>query len=357
MGNNAIISVMALIVIFSIINTNINRQNNQSALNSYGYVRYTAARDIARNSVQITLRKIVTDLESGIPIPSSFSLNGNIDNGSYSVNVTNIDDGEILRLVSRGKFEDTVYTVRTTLKKNPKPWPQSSFNSALGIFSTPVRFRFQPSANGGIDGRDHDSLGNLKPAPRNDVAGIAVRTSGDRDSIYKYAGSDTTKIVGNPRVSIDTAISNPETFVDELIAMADYTFQTPFNSGGGVNTISENFGSANNPKIVYVNGNDSNIVKFTGNKTGWGILIVRGSIEFAGGYTWRGLVIGYGNTMIDFKVDVGTPQIVGSFIFGGAPNSKFDMRGNGKIKYSRDALMKAKNVPKLIYYSIVDWYE
>ena len=56
MGNNAIITVVGLGIIFLISNTTLNLRDRDAYDNTYGYVEYLAARDIARSSIQITLR-------------------------------------------------------------------------------------------------------------------------------------------------------------------------------------------------------------------------------------------------------------------------------------------------------------
>src|SRR6266566_1592855 len=82
MGSNAIISVLGFIIVFSIVTTTLNKRNTQAYENTYGYVDYTIGRDIARNSVQIALRKIDT---ISTLTNSAFPITGNLEGGTFRV--------------------------------------------------------------------------------------------------------------------------------------------------------------------------------------------------------------------------------------------------------------------------------
>ena len=114
--------------------------------------------------------------------------------------------------------------------------------------------------------------------------------------------------------------------------------------------------------ITYCNaGDDTNYsIKFTGGVVGYGILVVRGNIQFNGNFTFYGLVVvdGY-NTQVQFNAS-GTPQVVGGVVIAGNAGASVTLKGSGsnaKVKYSSAALDQAKNIGKLRYYTILDWYE
>ena len=117
-----------------------------------------------------------------------------------------------------------------------------------------------------------------------------------------------------------------------------------------------------NPAIVYCNAGDDPAfsIKFSGNITGYGILVVRGDIQFNGSLDFYGLVVIDGfNTSVDLGAS-GTPKIVGGVIMAGNAGATVTLKGtaaNAKVVYSSEALANARNIGKLRYYSILDWYE
>src|SRR5262245_44447696 len=99
MESNSVIAVIGFIIIFTLLASLITRQNNQSYDNAYGYVKYTTSRDIARNAIEVMLRKIDT-LSS---IPATFNVARNINKETYNVDGTRLTDTS-LTLTSRSRF-------------------------------------------------------------------------------------------------------------------------------------------------------------------------------------------------------------------------------------------------------------
>lgn len=347
MGNSSIISVLGFLMLFGILSMNFNRRNTEAVDNVSGYARYSLARDIANSAIHITLRKVDTTAT----LPSSFTVSGNLHGGTYNVNATT--SGDTLRLEVVGRVMDSAYTIQTTMIRYPKPFPGSAFDSPLGLMPRPVDFLMQGSAL--IDGRDHDSTGALLAEPREDKPALIVKHPNDSTTVYNNTQNPNTMLLGSQKISVNSTMAIPPDFISEIKANADYSYQTPVNNDLTIGASS--WGSATNPVIVYVDARDTNKVKFAGNSTGWGILLVQGSIEVTGTLNWRGLVVAHSTTVIDFKTSGGSSTIIGSFIFDGDENSKFTMKGTGKVLYSKIALDKAKNVDKLLAYSITEWYE
>ena len=347
MGNSSIISVVGFLMLFGILSMSFNRRNIESVENVAGYARYSLARDIANSAIHITLRKIDTTAT----LPSSFTVAGNLHGGTYSVDATT--SGDTLHMEAVGVVMDSAYTIKATMIRYPKPFPGSAFDSPLGLMPRPVDFLMQGSAL--VDGRDHDSTGALLAEPREDKPALIVKHADDSVTVYNNAQDPTAMLLGSEQISINSAMTIPPDFISEIKNNADYSYQTPVNSDLTIGASS--WGSSSNPVIVYVDARDTNKVKFAGNSTGWGILLVQGSIEVTGTLKWRGLVVASSTTVIDFKTSGGNSTIIGSFIFDGDANSKFTMKGTGQILYSKVALQKAKNVDKLLAYSITEWYE
>lgn len=348
MGNGSIVLVMGFIVLFGIVNTNFSSRNVETVQNVAGYAAYSIARDIANSAITITLRKIDTTSV----LPSRFVVTGNVHDGSYRVDART--NGDTLWLLARGRMMDSVYTIDATFLRYPKPWPELAFGTALGLLPRPCGFLMQ-GLSARIDGRDHDSLGNLLPLPRADVPGVTVKHEDDSMTVYNNTQAPDTMLNGSQKIAVDPSMSIPPTFIQEVIANADYKYETPINRD--LNVTSTTWGSPDNPVIVYMDARDTNKVKISGNCVGWGILLVKGTLELAGGVTWHGLVVGHSTTVIDMKTSGGNATVIGSFLFDGAPTSSFIMKGTGRFLFSKATLDKSKNVNKLLAYTILDWYE
>ncbi len=100
----------------------------------------------------------------------------------------------------------------------------------------------------------------------------------------------------------------------------------------GTNISSTTYGSAVTPVTAYRAGN----VKFTGNTTGYGLLVVTGDLTIAGNFTWNGVVVVLGT----LDAGAGTAQIRGGVIMG--PSSPLlDIRGTCDLRFSGVAVQLA----------------
>jgi hypothetical protein len=204
-----------------------------------------------------------------------------------------------------------------------------------------------------VDGRNYDATGaNLVGS--GDVTGVATMEKADSTTVKNAGGAN---ILGNPPVKVDTTTIDPLPFLAEYKSSSDYSYSSSGTVGGN-----HTWGTSLAPAIVYCNAGDdtSYSIKFTGNIEGYGILVVRGNVQFNGTFDFYGLVVIDGfNTTVQFGA-AGTPQIVGGMIVAGNAGASVTLKGTGntaKVKYSEEALAKAKKIGKLRYYSIVEWYE
>jgi hypothetical protein len=340
MGRAALLLVMSLGVVFGIIGLSMRGSSNNLVIAQSGYFKYSEARNLARMAVHTTLRAYDRNLS---PIPTSGTFNG----GSYRVTTT--ESGDTLWMTSTGTLADSSYTMKVKLLRTTKPFP--GVNAAIGIRATPVNFSIAGHAQ--VDGHNYDATGATLVGS-GDVAGVATMKKAD-STIVKNAGG--ANILGVPPVSVDTTTIDPLPFLSEYKSSADYNYSSSGTYGGN-NT----WGTSATPVIVYCNAGDdtSYSIKFTGNISGYGILVVRGNVQFNGGFDFFGLVVVDGfNTTVQFGAS-GTPQIVGGVIVAGNAGASVALKGTGntaKVKYSEDALSKAKKINKLRYYSIIEWYE
>jgi hypothetical protein len=339
MGRASLLMVMGLGMVFAIIGMNMRGTTSLLVTAESGYAKYSTARNMARMAVHTTLRAYDRNLS---PIPTSGSLNG----GSYTV--ASRESGDTLWLTTTGRCADSSYTMSVKLLRTTKPFPR--VNSAIGIRATPVNFSISGKAQ--VDGHNYDRTGAALIGS-GDVTGVATMTASDSLTV-KTAGG--TNILGVPPVKVDTTTIDPNAFLDEYRLNPDFFY----NTSGVYNNVT--WGSPSFPAIVYCNAGDdtSFSIKFTGNVVGYGILVVRGNVQFNGNFSFFGLVVVDGfNTVVQFGAS-GTPQIVGGVIVAGNAGASVTLKGTGttgKVKYSSEALAQSKNIGKLRYYSIVEWYE
>ncbi len=349
MGRAAMFVVMGFGLAAGFISMNIRNATNLLTESQVGYHNYSMARNLARTGIQRSLRYIdLNPTVANYTPPTSGSFNG----GTYTTSTT--QSADTMWLDVTGTYADTNYIMKTKLLKSTKPFP--GVNGAISIRATPVDINMTGQA--GVDGRNYDSSGTTldgdcaDPNFTGDKPGFAVMNSTDSAEAYNASSN----IYGNPKTKIDTSTADPDQFIDEYTDNADTTINTPGTHAGGT------FGTAQFPKITVINaGEDTSFsIKFTGGFNGWGILAINGNVQFSGGIDFHGLIVVYGkNNVVDFT-STGTPKVVGGLIVAGRAAS-LTLKGTGsvgaKVAYSCDALYKARNLTKLRYYAVLEWYE
>lgn len=343
MGRTAMLMVLGLGVAMAMIGFQINRSSAFATNTQYAYLKYMNARNLARTSVHATLRTYDRGQTPPTGVTTSFN------NGSFKLDsLTASGNGDTLRIVTEGTYAESTYTMRLTLFRSTKPFP--SVNAAIAIRATPVSFSLSGKAS--VDGYNYDITGSTRVGS-GDKIGIATMRSSDSAIVKSGAGSN---VDGVPPVKVDTTTIDPLQFLDIYKNNADFVFNTP-----GTYT-SQTWGSQSNPVIVYCNAGDdtSFAIKFAGGVTGYGILVVRGNVQFNGNLNFHGLVVVDGfNTTVSFGA-AGTPGVVGGVIIAGNAGASVTLKGTGtnaKVCYSSEALDAARNIGRLRYYTILDWFE
>lgn len=195
-----------------------------------------------------------------------------------------------------------------------------------------------------INGNDNC---NTAPAPLSPVPGIVVTDPALATEITNNTTSDgglasnqmanVTGVGGSPSVGVIGALSQS---VSEIAnAFLNHPTQPHTTLAGGQNfSGNETWGTADEPRITYINGS----AQISGTREGYGVLIVDGPLDIAGTFTFHGLVIARG----DIQVQVaGTAGIYGSLLIGestvldGAYD--LDVRGNATIRFDSCALSPA----------------
>ncbi len=343
MGRTALFLVLGLGMAMGYIGMHMYRTSELATEIQYAYMKYMNARNLARTSVHAALRTYDKNLTPATMV------NTNFNGGTFRLDSlwtsANLDT---LRMVTRGTYADTTYVMRVRLFRTTRPFP--TVNGAISIRATPVSLSL--SGHASVDGRNYDSTGTNLVGSGN-LPGITTMISSDSAHVATAGG---TNISGNPPVKVDTSTVDPLAFIDIYKNNADYFYNVAGTYSG------QTWGSVTNPVIVYCNAGDdtSFSIKFSGGCTGYGILIVRGNVQFTGNLSFFGLMVVDGfNTTVDFGA-AGTPAIVGGIIVAGNAGASITLKGTGsnsKAVYSESALRSAKNIGKLRYYTILDWYE
>lgn len=120
---------------------------------------------------------------------------------------------------------------------------------------------------------------------------------------------------------------------------------------GGNFSSNETWGTSGSPRITRITGN----AQIQGTVEGYGVLVVEGSLDVSGNFTFHGLVITRGDIQVQFTGNAG---LYGSLIIGEStnldPNLELDVRGNATVRYDSCALASADSwaplpkAPKLL---------
>jgi hypothetical protein len=342
MGRAALLLVLGVGAAFSIIGINIHKTGTQAIAEQAAYYRFASARNLARTSIHMTLRAL--DRADTSVYGGTYA--GSFNSGSFVVAGSRRADTLILTTTAR--YEDTTYSMRLTLQRYPKPVPEA--NAALGIRAKDIDFKINGQAL--VDGRNYSADGSTLIGSGN-KPGVSIMTADDSLDVME----DSTKLRGNPKSLVDTTTADPGQHIDEYRLNADYYY-----GPGDYNQSNITWGSQSNPVIVFCETADTTqTVRFSGNVTGWGILVVVGSLTATGNFKFYGLTIVHA---AHIKVNVtasGNATFVGGLIMSGGTKSTFTINGQGNdpasIKYSSAALENAKYIGKLLAYRILDWYE
>jgi hypothetical protein len=345
MGRTALFLVLGLGMAMGFVGLQMYRSEEAATETQYAYLKYMNARNLARTAVHAALRTLDRSQTPATGVSTSYN------NGSFQLDsLWSSSNGDTLRMVTRGAYAESTYSMRLKLFRTTRPFPM--VNAVIGIRAKLVSFSL--SGHASVDGRAYDTTGtNLLTDVSQYKPGVTTMQSSDSASVASAGG---TNVIGNPPVKVDTTTVDPGQFLDIYKNNSDFTYNTAGTYSG------QTWGSATNPVIVYCNAGDdtSFSIKFTGGVIGYGILVVRGNVQFNGNVNFYGLVVVDGfNTAVSFGAS-GTPGVVGALIVAGNAGASVTLKGTGnnaKVVYSPGALGRAMNIGKLRYYTILDWYE
>lgn len=336
MGKSIILIVLGASVIIGVLILNLNANTNRGLDTTLSYYDNTQARLIANSGIEIYLEKLRRDKTL-----SGYFPNNDLMGGSYDVSITGPDTA--MKIVSTGSFQDINHQCIVTATRDKMTLP--TINSSIYVSSTNLSLNLQGNMN--IDGNDHymDGMtGTGNPA----LPGIGVNKTSDSAYIVNNLQPKIPAAIqgegGPPSVRSVVDTTNWQEVTQDYIFAADITLPSGTYSSGLT------LGTQTDPKITYVSGD----VHFS-DVTGYGILVVNGNLNLSGNFTFKGLVIVYGQSQIVTQT-TGNSAIYGASIFVGQ-SIDFKASGNATFYYSKQALDNAKANLKSSRFLITSWLE
>ncbi len=317
--------------------------------------------------------------------------------GRYFARVTDNDDGDgdplvdsddvvILRVmgVHRGAategsvygthIQNAIATIETTLKRDTT----LAFDEAFTIYGPNVDITYNGNSFD-LDGRHHDLAGNLIPGTPKPGLGLMNHNPGGGNAAVSaasaftmLAGMQMDNLVGangdfGPLPSLmDTTndvlassdldaanIFDPNwlmSFVNQLAAFANNNLP-----GGTYNNVT--WGTTASPEITFIDGD----ARLGGNGSGAGLMVVRGTLDYNGAFTYVGLVFVLGG---DMQMSGANKNLIGgtfaAYIIDngdgtydyGIPEIRFN--GNSNFLYSAQAISLATD---LLPMRVLNWRE
>ena len=303
-------------------------------------------------------------------------------------NATDTNDRVIL--TSIGTFGNATRTVSVVVLRvpnllSPGAPPSGQLNAALSFPGYEADTTFTGNSFE-VDGRNHDVNGNLTTGQP--LLGISVGpedqfvpqggpvmhheqsvqtsvSSQQKDNITGVHQSNAAKTtIGDNTIAAGGLTSAAITaFVNAVKSYADITINSTQANPYSINNIGDSCGSnyaatscwgtASQPKIVYVKGemdptSKFNALSIAGDSTGSGILIVEdGDFTMKGNFHWEGPIIVTGGYVGVGILGGGNQDVLGAMISNETATNEAPgfyegvLQGNAKVRYSRATIDRA----------------
>lgn len=336
MGKGLIIITLGVSIIIGYFALNLNANSNRGLQTTLDFFETTQARLIANSGIEIYLEK----MRRNKSLTGTY-LNNSLMDGSYDIFISGVDS--LMTISAVGRYRDKIHNSIVTARRTQVTIPD--VNSAIYVSSDNVSL----DLNGNIDISGHDHNIDGTPGPQPSLPGIAVDDPADSAYIVNSLKPKISNAIlgagGAP--SVRTVEDNTDwlTLTESYIFAADTTLAT------GTYTTGTILGTAANPIITYVNGN----VDFSGQASGYGVMVVNGNLSMSGLFSYKGIIIAYGQSSIETKT-VGNGGIYGAAIFVGQ-NVNIHATGNAQFYYSSQAILLAQNNLKSSRFEILSWWE
>jgi hypothetical protein len=229
-----------------------------------------------------------------------------VDAGRYHVFLRNdvvdgeasiVDTNDIVTLVSIARIGDATKTIEAVVKRSGfPPIPGAlTLDGDVGLFDAANSNIFQ------IDGNDQGGSGEDEHAiaviDGSDVTDVTDEIPDMMEDNYAGSGNPLPPPADVADVSgvihpLLTRVETLEEIVESMESLATDVYSPAF----GTETAIGNIGSDSDYRTVVVNGDCT-----FGPGTGYGFLIVRGVLTFAGNFNWNGLVLVIGQGEIHWN--------------------------------------------------------
>jgi Tfp pilus assembly protein PilX len=141
-------------------------------------------------------------------------------------------------------------------------------------------------------------------------------------------GSPT--LSGNPATPVENGTLDLDIagMISALKASANVTLTSDTNN--------QTYGSSTDYKIVYSNTSSPNNVNGLklSNVTGWGILLVDGDLELAGGFNWNGIILATGAVYLNGGGGPNAVNIAGQLLSGTSTVTDISLNGSNNVTYN-----------------------
>jgi len=355
MGKSILIITLGVSLIIGFIILKVNSNATQGVEATVNKFDKTHARLIANSGIEIYLEKLKNDMTM---LDNSYP-NNNLFNGSYDITINGPDS--LVKIISKATFMGVTHTSIADARADRLPFHAGKSAMYLGA-STIAGLKKHPiNGNILIDGHDH----NLTPpydsivgAPA--VPGIGVDGEDQRLAVLDMIQKNKIdQIIGygvNPSVHIVSDTIDWDVYASQLVTNPDIiiTPSSPKHS---------TWGTLSDPKVTFINVGNSGAFTINNSdvSSGCGILVINGSINFNGNFTYTGLVISYKDANIDngdlVLGGTGNVTIVGSLVGAGQKINLSINSGGFNILYSTAALSLISNLIQTKRFEILSWWE
>ncbi len=349
MGKSSLIIVMGMSVIVALFILKLNSNSKENLATTVNMFDQTQARLIANAGVEIYLEKLYHDPT----LINTTSSEQSLFNGTYFVNLTGTLPN--VRVTSTANFQDVTHISVADAYLEPISFP----DMPAGMYiSTNSVTNAKEVGDMQVSGLNHKPDGSLEGDGKPAIWGVGVDTDAERIDILaglkkpenvegslNSAGDST----GHPSVGVTAIGVDWAKIYQYLSNAADQTFIQDIPKG-------TNLGNLSNPKISLINA-DASITKtiMVNGDQGAGILVVNGDVKFAGNFKYKGIILCYKNTDLDFE-STGTNEVIGGIIVAGK-TVNFKLTGTMNVMYSKEVINTVRMNLKSNGFTILSWYE
>lgn len=247
-------------------------------------------------------------------------------------------DEDVFQIIVTGRYRNTTRRIAAYL--GPVPLVPNSYPGAMTTLNPSPSINLSGSTV--LSGFNTNMDGTLAGA--GDVAGLSIGAPGTlADLSAELTGGEANRVQGpggppslgtGPAMDLDPIVAAVQNAANIVLTNSSYgSYYFGSGPGGDVN-------------ITYRDGN----VRFSGNSTGAGILLVTGNLQLAGTFRFDGVIIVLGDIIC-----TGTAQVYGAVVQG-PTGSMIRDTGTFDVRYSQEAITLANSIGGR-YVSFNGWQE